>query len=81
MKILIESLGYIGTIFTITAYFLLERRKINSTGIIYPILNLIGAILLGSVGLYNKSSSIVFVNLCWFFISISLLIRNIKRNK
>ena len=79
MKLLIETLGIIGTLFTLSAYFGLERKKLTSKGILYPILNGISGMLLLSVGIYNKSISIIIINIFWILISISLLIKNLRR--
>ena len=78
-KYIIEILGIIGTLFTLIAYFGLERRKLTSKGILYPLLNGISGMLLLSVGIYNKSISIITINIFWILISISLLFKNYRK--
>ncbi|HCR86052.1 MAG TPA: hypothetical protein DIV86_05175 [Alphaproteobacteria bacterium] len=70
VDIIFNITGIIGTAILILAYLLLQAKKIKSDEIIYPLLNLIGAVLLliSLFRFWNLAS--VIIELFWIAISI-----------
>jgi len=62
-------LGYLGSFVYITAFVLLQMRKIDS-GLTYTILNMIGALLLGISLFVHFNEAALFIQVVWFAISI-----------
>jgi hypothetical protein len=81
MNIFIESIGWIGGVEVLIAYWLVSTNKIkvNKVYVYYQLLNLTGAIFLIANTIYNKAYPSTLVNIVWVIIAVVGLIR--KRNK
>ncbi len=76
-KITIEMrlIGWTGTILIITAYTLNSWGYLNSQGLIYPILNLIGAFFMGIRIWVARNWSNFFLEIFWAAVAIISIIK------
>ena len=79
-KIIVDSLGWIGSILLIAGYWLNSRGEINAQSLIYQLLNLIGGILLIVNTVYYGAYPSSAVNIVWVFIGGFYLMK-IKKEK
>ena len=76
-----QIIGFIGMVFIVYAYFLLQIKKYTITSFSYQLLNLIGAILL-LISLcvhFNLGSFIIEV--FWIIITLYGMYKNLKGGK
>lgn len=73
MKLLIDILGWIGSIEVITAYGLNSFQKIKSDSIWFQLLNLTGGIFLIINTVYYGAYPSTFINIVWVLIAIPAL--------
>lgn len=78
IDVVADFVGIIGVGFTLIAYFLLQIDKIHSTGRLYSILNVAGAILILYSLYFNWNTPAVIMETAWFLISLYGLIRHYK---
>jgi uncharacterized integral membrane protein len=75
MKLLIEIIGWIGSILVIGAYGLNSYQKIKSDSFAFQLLNLGGGILLIINSVYKEAYPFTFINTVWVIIAILALIK------
>lgn len=75
---LIEIIGWIGTILLITAYLLISLEKVNGTNKLYQLMNLAGAVAIGIKAFSNSTWQVVTVEIFWGAVSILALARIYK---
>jgi hypothetical protein len=73
LVLLIDILGWIGSILLILAYYLNSQNKINAQTIAYQSMNLIGSVLLVINTIYYGAYPSSAVNFIWVFIGIYYL--------
>lgn len=73
--LLIQVTGWIGTFLIVIAYFLVTYNKVSSTGKIYALMNLFGAIGIGINVYFHQAWPAVIMELIWALIAISSLIK------
>lgn len=71
-----DIVGTIGVGFTLLAYFLLQIDEIPSTGRLYSVLNVVGAVLILYSLYFNWNTPAVIMEIAWFLISLYGLIRH-----
>ena len=74
-KNIISIVGWAGTITLILAYTLNSFGIIPSTGLLYPTLNIIAAILLGIRVYADKNWSNLFLEFFWFGVAVISVIK------
>ncbi|GHA75274.1 CBU_0592 family membrane protein [Cognatilysobacter bugurensis] len=64
-----DVIGLLGTLLILAAYFLLQVRRIDGNGVLYPTLNLFGAagILVSLLGTFNLS--VFLLEAAWILVS------------
>lgn len=72
----INAVGWYGAAATLTAYFLISFGIVHGRDLSYQVLNLTGAIGLGTVCYFKSTYQPLFVNIIWATIAI-LAILNI----
>ena len=72
---LVNFIGWAGTIILIGAYALNSFGLIESEGLVYPILNFFAAIFLGIRVFVDKNYSNVILNVCWVGVTIVAIFR------
>jgi paired small multidrug resistance pump len=73
MEFTIQIIGWLGTIFVITAYFLVSYKKVDGGSKIYQLLNLFGAIGVGVSVFHQEVWSAVALQVIWGIIAIIAL--------
>lgn len=75
MEILIQITGWTGTLLIVLAYFLVTYKKLESSGKIYALMNLFGAIGIGINVYFHQAWPAVIMELVWALIAVSSLIK------
>lgn len=73
IDLLIEIIGWIGSIEILLAYGLNSYQKIKSNSLAFSLLNLTGGIFLMIYTLYKDAFANTFVNLVWVIIAVIAL--------
>ncbi len=81
MKLIIDILGWIGSVAVIAAYGLNSYQKIKSDSYLFLILNLIGGIFLIIYSYYYTAFANTFINVVWVIIAIPALIKLLGKSK
>jgi len=80
MNLLIDILGWIGSVEVIAAYGLNSYQKIKSDSLAFQLLNLTGAIFLIVNSIYKEAYPFTFINTVWSIIAV-VSIAGIVRKK
>ncbi len=78
-KIIIEVIGWVGSVAVVAAYLLVSYQKIASDSFFYQMLNFIGSICLIINTFYNHAYPSMTVNIIWAFIALAVLIKALKK--
>lgn len=73
MKIVIDVLGWIGSVEVVLAYALNSYQKISSDSVLFQILNLTGGLFLIANTVYYGAYPSSFINIVWCIIAIGAL--------
>jgi len=65
-----DILGFAGVFFVLLAYSLQQARRIDGNGLWYPLINLIGAILILISLVYKPNMPAVVMEVAWAVVSI-----------
>jgi hypothetical protein len=74
--------GYLGVALVLLAFFLLQERKLQGSGLVYQLMNVLGAIgvmLSLAFGSFNLSAFIMQV--AWLLIGSYGIVRSIQRRR
>lgn len=71
----IELLGWIGIVLVLLAYFLNNFEIIETTNLLYPLMNFTGAIFIIGSSLDNKDWQPVVLNIIWALIALAGLVQ------
>jgi len=76
-----DWIGMAGTLMVLVAFFLLQAGRVSGTGIVYQLLNLLGAggVLLSLLGTFNVS--VFLLEFTWMLISGYGIVRSIKSRR
>ena len=77
----LEALGYIGVVLFVMSYILLSYGKLTAGHPTYHLMNIFGALFLIANALSVRDMPSLLVNVIWFFIGLSVLIRLFKKSK
>ena len=75
MKLLIDILGWVGSVEVILAYGLNSYQKMKSDSMLFQVLNLTGAAFLIVNTIYYGAYPSTFINIVWVVIAVVALIR------
>ena len=75
-----DFVGFSGAISILLAYFLLQAKKMSADGLIYSLLNLIGALLILFSLAFAWNSTAVFIEVIWVSISLFGVLKWYKMN-
>lgn len=81
MKLIIDILGWIGSIAVIAAYGLNSYQKIKSDSYLFLSLNLLGGVFLIIYSYYYTAYANTFINVVWVIIAVPALIRLFRKSK
>ena len=79
MNILIEVLGWIGSVAILLAYGLNSFQKIKSDSLPFQVLNLIGGIFLIINSIHHKAYPFTFINSIWVLIALPAAIKILSK--
>lgn len=79
MELLINILGWIGSIEVVTAYALNSSQKIKSDSITFQVLNLTGAVFLIINSVYKEAYPFTFINTVWAVIAVVAIVGIIRK--
>lgn len=65
-----DLIGYSGVFMVLVAYTLLQARRMNGNGVWYPLINLVGAILILISLLYKPNMPAIVMEAAWVVVSI-----------
>lgn len=76
-----DIVGLGGTLAILAAYFLLQTRRLSGTGLVYQVLNLVGAagILVSLLGKFNLS--VFLLELAWVAVSGYGILRSLRERR
>ena len=81
MKLLIDIVGWSGSLMVVAAYGLNSYQKIKSDSLIFYLLNLIGGVFLIIYSVYYTAYANTFINVVWVIIAIPALYNLVKKRK
>ena len=73
MQILIDMLGWIGTVLYLIAYALVSLKKVEGDSLLYQGLNILAGVLLITNSFYWKAYPSVGLNIAWIGIGLFAL--------
>jgi hypothetical protein len=76
---LMELLGWVGSILVVTAYGLNSYQKIPSASVPFYLMNLAGGILLIVYSFHKDALPNMFINVVWVLIALPPLIKLLTR--
>jgi len=79
MNLLIDMLGWVGSIEVVAAYGLNSSQKIKSDSLTFQLLNLTGAIFLIINSVYKQVYPFTFINSVWAVIAMVAIIGIVKK--
>ncbi len=79
--VVIDSLGWLGSLLLITAYWLNSRNKINAQSSFYQTLNIFGSALLMANTVYYGAYPSSSVNVIWLFMGIYHISKILNKKK
>lgn len=74
-NILVEIIGWVGSIAILLAYALNSYQKIRSDSLVFLLLNLTGGLLLMAYGYYKDAFANTFLNLVWVIVAVIALVK------
>ncbi len=79
MELIIEVIGWAGSIAILVAYGLNSYQKIRSDSMVFYLLNLNGALLLIIYTLYKDAFATTFINIVWVMIAGIAIVKVIRK--
>lgn len=80
-EILIESIGWIGSVLIVTAYLLNVRRKLSSKAPSFLLMNFLGALCFIVHTYVHRAVPSMVVNFIWAIVALSALIKKSSKRK
>ncbi|MCB0490720.1 MAG: hypothetical protein R2820_01120 [Cyclobacteriaceae bacterium] len=81
MKLLIDIIGWIGSVEVILAYGLNSYQKIKSDSLVFQILNVTGAAFLIINTVYYGAFPSAFINVVWVLIAIPAIFKILRKKQ
>ncbi len=75
LRISVEMVGWLGAIFLLTGYYLIQTKKVKHNDMVFILLNIIGAFLLLINTIYHRAYPSALANLVWVGIGSIVAIR------
>ncbi|MHB1059489.1 MAG: CBU_0592 family membrane protein [Rhodanobacter sp.] len=74
--------GYLGVALVLLAFFLLQERKLQGSGLVYQLMNVLGAIgVMLSLGFGSFNLAAFIMQVAWLLIGSYGIVRGIKRRR
>lgn len=81
MNLIIDILGWVGSIEVVAAYGLNSSQRIKSDSLTFQLLNLTGAVFLIINSIYKQAYPFTFINSVWTVIAIVAIVGILKKKK
>jgi hypothetical protein len=81
MKLLIDIIGWIGSVEVIAAYGLNSYQKIKSDSLLFQLLNLTGGVFLIINTIYYCAYPSAFINVVWVIIASIAIVQLFRKRK
>ncbi len=81
MELLIDIIGWTGSIMVIAAYGLNSYQKLDSKSLMFLLLNLFGGIFLIVYSYYYSAFANTFINVVWVIIAVPALVSYVNRRR
>jgi hypothetical protein len=81
MKLLIDIIGWVGSVLLIAAYALNSYQKIKSDSFTFLILNIVAGLFLIIYSWYYTAFANTFINVVWVIIAVPALIKLLRKEK
>ncbi len=81
MNLLLDVLGWVGSIEVVAAYGLNSSQKIKSDSLLFQLLNLTGALFLIINSIYKEAYPFTFINSVWMVIALIALVGIVKKKR
>ena len=81
LELLVNILGWIGSLEVVAAYGLNSYQKIKSDSLLFYVLNITGGILLIVYSVYKAAYANTFINIVWVIIAIPALIKVMQKKQ
>ena len=78
MEIIIQSIGWVGTILIVFAYFLVSSERLTAKDTLYQWMNLLGAISIGINVFHQQAWPAFALEIAWGIIAISSITKSKK---
>jgi len=76
-----DIIGTIGVMFCLAAFYMVQSERVSPQQLTYPMLNLIGAVLLLISLMWNWNTPSVIIEIAWITISIYGIHRILKEQR
>ncbi|MDW2981837.1 MAG: hypothetical protein WBG81_15115 [Rhodanobacter sp.] len=74
--------GYLGVALVLLAFFLLQERKLQGSGLVYQLMNVLGAIgVMLSLGFGNFNLAAFIMQVAWLLIGSYGIVRGVQRRR
>jgi hypothetical protein len=81
MNLIVDILGWIGSIEVVAAYGLNSAQKIKSDSLAFQLLNLTGSLFLIINSVYKGVYPFTFINTVWAIIAIAAIVGIVKKKQ
>lgn len=81
MKLIIDILGWTGSILLLAAFGLNSYQKIKSDSLLYLTLNLVSGLFLAIYSYYYTAFAATFINVVWMLIALPALYKYVYAKK
>ena len=81
MNLIVDILGWIGSIMLIIAYWMVSQNKISAQSLLYQGLNIAGSILLIVNTFYYRAFPSTALNVVWVLIGLQILYKARKKEE
>lgn len=78
MNLLLESLGWVGSLIIVVVYGLNSYQKIKSDSLLFYTLNLVGGLLLIIYSNFKGAYANTFINVVWVLIALPAIFKILK---
>lgn len=79
MNVLVDILGWMGSVFILAAYALNSYQKLRSDSIPFYMLNIAGGILLIVYSVSKEAYANTFINVIWIAVAVPAIVKVIRR--
>ncbi len=81
MNLLIEILGWLGSIEVVAAYGLNSSQRLKSDSLTFQLLNLTGALFLIINSVYKEAYPFTFINSVWTVIALVAIVGIVRKKQ